>query len=657
MRSKRPPEFQLSDAPIHRIQTLVAALSHAMRLLPDFVRLKEDATFVRRDFDYDQSNGDVLTLFNATNCYNGCFGETSDQIKTPNFTSNEINDLVNAGINSLGFPREALERARIRLTSGEELIGIEKAHHLLEIYSRISYSGGLPGFYADHFTKTKEGKSINCPLISLVAIESEDGKNFFDRFEFPAKTENENHPDIVPLSERITEQFRKLQSHFEPDPGKKDAGNSSLKLRYAVIPVFEYLHSNTDENVQLREPHAFGSLLGLLLVPIPGGIFFDQATAQKLLHQLAPHLNSFAESFQNSEFDEILREDYRGDDPLQFLMRHLSRIDGWSLHEDSCELQQPLVIKADGIHFDLRPDLLSTVSPLHVCITPSGNDSWLRWCENTNGSYSYALRIARRLRHYFKETKLQQAERLTGRVEEQQAVFTAASHELKKLACLIKLANGHDHILDKLPNVFLMFSLPTAGRLNERDAPFLPPDLYGYEGQTLKDWILKLIRISAEIEAIAKPGKSGEIIKEAEAYEDACRMFTEKFEIDQKFGTEYFPPSDFAARCLFGTGLICLLRNILQHAYEDYDNVSENPWKECYKGNVVISLESNSIRFSNPTPTKSKNGNGGTNSAAISYFSQLSQIGWKFNMNEFSNGFEKGLFVCRVPLPTREQSK
>jgi len=283
--------------------------------------------------------------------------------------------------------------------------------------------------------------------------------------------------------------------------------------------------------------------------------------------------------------------------------------------------------------------------PNSLCLVP----------EDSQALNAYLQTVAEKVRQFYARcvaiAEQRKKAELTGRVNEKESAFMAASHELKKLACIIPLANGKPHILNDLPNVFLMFSLPTAGKLNENDAHYLPDSLHAGSLTTYQDWLLSLIKLAASIEAISRPIISGVVLDES-AYRRACNMFADKFKIA---GDHWDLPSPehFAVRCLFGTGLLCLLRNVLQHAFSEYDNIaSDSPWSETYEEKAIITMENRFLCINNPICRKLTSGNGGTNAAAHYYFNQIPELdGWGIELDSFTNAESGNRFVCQVPLP------
>lgn len=326
--------------------------------------------------------------------------------------------------------------------------------------------------------------------------------------------------------------------------------------------------------------------------------------------------------------------------PESFFREHIRHLTGWKY--DNANLQTSLVIPYDP---PIQPlsfpvDKLQDTQPAN---SKPPEDS-IRLCKT-----------------FLEDLRLVYSERQKGRGAEKRAQYFAASHELKKLASLIPLAKGHDHILDRLPGIFLMFTLPSAGKINELDAQYLPELLWRKQTLKLREWVNDLIRLAAEIEAVVKPGQLGGMLTNRADFDAVVEKFISKFHLDATFDSCGIQvPTHFPARCLYGVGLLCLLRNILQHAFK-YDNAapSGNPWVEAYREQVIVSVGalSESVTFTNPASANTRNGNGGTNDAATFYFDQLAEVGWHFEASAFFNGFDEnaGVYKCRVPLPRKTQ--
>lgn len=330
--------------------------------------------------------------------------------------------------------------------------------------------------------------------------------------------------------------------------------------------------------------------------------------------------------------------------PKAFFTEHLHQVIGWRLSKSD----------KDKDRSKLKVPFDQSDGDINEWVVPIKDTRWAAVRPFPPGT--------RRLcKLYLDELRLVLSERQKGRGAEKRAQYFAASHELKKLASLIPLAKGHDHILDRLPGIFLMFTLPSAGKINERDTQYLPELLWRKQTQKLREWINDLIRLAAEIEAVVKPGQLGGMLTNRSDFDAIVEKFISKFHLDATFDScRIQVPTHFPARCLYGVGLLCLLRNILQHAFK-YDNAapSGNLWMETYREQVVVSVGGlpESLTFTNPTSANPRNDNGGTNDAATFYFDQLAEVGWHFEASAFFNGFAEnaGVYECRVPLPRKTQ--
>lgn len=448
-KNERPIEFKLSDAPIHRIQTLAFAFHDAILRLPGGGFKPTDApVFVRRDFDSPFSERSE-PVFNATFYRREVTERPWDSVFNISNFSVILDRIHKAALNSLETPRQALERAvqHIKRSSANGKPTTMTVNSWLELYSRIPYEGGLPSFISKQFAENE-----SFPTILLAGARKTDrvDKNenaiFEDRlFLLP---DNDNSPEqysvIVPDpdfadqpplrvasstpngSDEIStedQMYQVIQQVVDPTTGGKPWEEGFV----IVLPVYDFLDVTKSDQVI-----PCGAFLGFLFLPltIQGKEEAYKALndAKKELHCVAPLINRFAWGFLRAEFDEILSEDYAGDDPLKFLEKNAHRVDGWKFEIPKEPPAQPLIARRndDGeevLTIDLRPDLFSSAE-FHPAITLK-RKAWTRW---DPGMKQCNLNIARRIRYFYEQAVLQNAMTRAG----QRSGILASAHDYSK---------------------------------------------------------------------------------------------------------------------------------------------------------------------------------------------------------------------------------
>jgi hypothetical protein len=441
----RPEPFQLSDAPIHRIQTLVISLQEALKSFEPFKSVQA-AFFVRRDFDTCVKHGGC-PVFNATFYAQGIHDHYLS-LNPSQPTEQQLEALHKKALNSAGTPRAALERAVRRLkemaknaSNATEAEKIESAHHWLELYSRVTYRGGVPGFLVG---KYKAQHRI--PPLNLIAVRSR--PNAADKWDdavlqlekgkivLPDECSWEEQPDLTckdagtESAEDIADPlYRTLQRWLENgiDPNSKASGNSNTpttsRLLLFALPIYEDLTFGADAKVSQH-----GAFLGFLFLLLPSPSEWSDsdavitgagnafANAEKMLLQIAPLLNHFAASLLESEFEEILREDYTGGDPFKFVAETIPRINGWNLQKASSA--------KNTLEINLAQNLFSKATEAETAVASPTDD----WTLAQTSCPEYRSEINRRFRHYLKVTNIHRHERLNA----QQSGFLESAHDYSK---------------------------------------------------------------------------------------------------------------------------------------------------------------------------------------------------------------------------------
>ena len=474
MKDERLELFQLSDAPIHRIQTLVFELVQALRHIPGFDKI-QPAFFVRRDFDTQLSN--KCPVFNGT-FYHGEVGSELGPEPLRDFVPDALEKLHKLALNSASTPRGALERAIRKLRELHAKTGnlteVEKqeySHHWLELFSRVSYSGGVASYLIGKSSALK----VQIPALSWVTVndtgklDDKGQKIYEDRIvayladngeqkkpkngktvQPPLRTSNDNSGSTQDATTAKSENdlshvlYLKLQPWIEHglNPNARASDENSLlpETHLLALPIHEYFHvADSDRSVTPFVPPSVtpcGPFLGFLFLVLDSAEKGQFKQASESFYLAAPHLTAFANSLLESEFEEILREDFSGDDPHQFLIQHIHRIQGGSARRPSptdspqTDSDNSLVIVCD-----LAPELFQE-SKDSTKIILDLKDDWSRMPEtNSEVMECYKIRVCRRHRYYDELATLQLSHRKIG----QQKGFLASAHDYSKeigSACL-----------------------------------------------------------------------------------------------------------------------------------------------------------------------------------------------------------------------------
>lgn len=435
MNDERPDEFQLSDAPIHRIQTLVLSLQDSFKNLDGFKALSA-AFFVRRDFD---TRADAqCPVFNGT-FYNPkiidvqsplCLSDEYPQ----GFSVEQLEALHQGALNSAGTPRATLEKAIRKINVIQDADTSSKPeyiHSWLELFSRVTYNGGVPGFLIDHFNHVKA-----VPLLNLVKVRKV-RKAVDDKWKDCLIAEWDNgvakwfgqkswkdQPPLTTGCKIADPLYRSLQKWIERAEDWSGADSSppantpSPSDHFVIaVPVYDFLNiAEGPDSIT-----SWGTFLGFLFLVFPPTTKLKFIALCKALPKAAPHLNAFAASLLESEFEEILREDFQGDDPLTFLAENLHRIDGWKF-VTSLPGTQTLGVRQ--LEINLRSNLFQPAGPKETAFLTT-SDCWTRYeDESSPAAENYRKRLNRRIRYFLEQARLQESKKRLG--------LLASAHDYSK---------------------------------------------------------------------------------------------------------------------------------------------------------------------------------------------------------------------------------
>lgn len=405
------------------------ALHEAIHHIPGFEETIS-AVFVRRDFDtrMDASK----PVFNAT-----FYIPDIDKKDIPGpgaFSDPAITALYECAINSVSTKRAALDNALKAIRASRQLGEVESdakleyIHSWLELFSRVTYTGGIPSFFVQQFNCVE-----TLPVLSHICAIKEKGDwkdAILHTCDISCKSVSVpevwgEHPAITTGNTEADPAYEILRKWFEEGKVASNASSSvefnvsseeSKTIHILCLPVFDFLH--------MEEQHVVpcGAFLGLLVFSIqsenPTKVF-ELACAE--MTRLVPHLNTFAASLLESEFEQILREDYTGGDPFSFVAQTLRRIDGWELGKST------LGPDADRQHIeiDLRKNFFAD---------PAGSDrAYVVALDDWTVlpavvPKTFRIRLNRRLRDSIKTTNLHRQERLTA----QSQGSLASKHDYSK---------------------------------------------------------------------------------------------------------------------------------------------------------------------------------------------------------------------------------
>lgn len=679
--SEIPLEFELSEAPIHRIQALATVFYESIERIEGF-KNTQSAVFVRRDFDSRNSSKSKI-VFNAT------FYRSDVVTKFKGFKAEklELDDLLklrDAGLNSARTERRALDRSvdtiqRWNLEQSKPE-GVQLTHSWLELYSRAAYKGGLPGFVVDQYSGTKK-----LPPIILCEAKLTKKGDTPDKCEYEDTIWQEAQEEAVyaagaqlPLklikadgqkTDTETGLYNLIQKRIDPSSDISDLKEGSKSYIY-VLPVYDYSHVQKDSNQVLP----WGALLGLLLLPLQhnGKVPIREfELAKQNLYHISPHLNRFAWGFLRAEFNEILNEDYSGDDPLKFIEKHAGRVDGWDfsiLHYAPSDLVKGFKDGAGhkGIDINLEPDLFSPAEN-PPAIKLEFSDPWTR-DDNQDAEKEAERNIARRIRHFYEQATLQHAKKMAGRKAELKRQMQAASHELKDLTGAIAKANGKPYMLKIISECFLDFSLPVTGLNENKHRHDISPHMFGEienaEGthgikfDNLYDWMESLVCVASGVQAMAtackkKVPESDEEIKNWQNYIQSY------FRIDKSL-KHYIVPTNWEAKCLFSAAVLCIVRNIIKHTF-DFDlaepEFEDYRWEYKWRKQefITVTCDIDWLIFKNPCNTSDEDiGSNGTFGSVEYYLQKMfEEIDIKDDPPAFHRFTEQSHFVSKIPLISR----
>jgi hypothetical protein len=439
-----------------------------------------------------------------------------------------------------------------------------------------------------------------------------------------------------------------------------------------------------------EKKRSYGTFLGWLYLT-PSECWVEDPTndylksvARPLVDNLWPLLDDFAVSLLDGEMEDRLDAfaHSSAQTPLEFVKAQIPSISGWKCADDPIPGQKDMgngeycaatlrnelliILKHDS---QRSPGITLKLVPKNFTIVPDASQTHLKKLREFG-----SRRFCHRIRSFYEQARLRQQEKeaakLAGRVQEVSNQFRATSHELKNLVHLIPLAieQKKQFILERFPALLLTFSLPAASKLSKSDRHCLPLAVCGFKKvEHLEvscadyfEWLTEIIRMSAEVQCIAMPGKSRDMAQSVEQLEEWRNSIFSHFSISSEFKNMALP-SDFTTLCLLGVSLTCAIRNIIQHSFS-YDNVRAELWRYRLCHPITVELDgttkladwnSNMIAIHNdyqPKRGATEIREDGTNGAIAFYLSQIQHhIGRDLPL-PFANSPVGETYQCLIPV-------
>lgn len=418
------PEFALSDAPIHRIHMLSRNLLRSLQHVGPFQDC-ETVFFVRRDFETDPT-GDVAVWFNPV--FNTRI--SLDGVREVEETH------VRAALElyrAQGAPgqRAAQHRAADFLASGGALLDpVRCVHAILEIFSRLPYSGLVPGHVIGLLKDQQSTKRFEVFAVNYTKAVADKRVSLYGgdiggpcasgpSVQLPLR--------LAALPDQQKENFEQLLQFFQgPD--------EDCSLDFMAIPLFEF--ATRDGGTLFNN----GALLGVVF-------FLLRAVRSKGLEELfgdfashassiAPLMNRFAADLLDSEFRDLLREQYTSQTPEEFVCGVLGRIDGWEARR-AARHEAAIVFEREARKLTINvADEISAAPAPPICISlrPHPGKACVRFPTSAGGGIEYELALARRVRGYYQRARFLAQERRIEALEKHKQMLELLSDPLHRLS-------------------------------------------------------------------------------------------------------------------------------------------------------------------------------------------------------------------------------